>query len=345
MPAHMFIKEDGKMTFRLLSNLLMFALISALVGCASPLQQGRDLGDPASIADAPAPASVSQGDGIKVTAMLLKQTVELGEPVYLALRVTNMRREPVKIIGGLHPGEGLIEIFSMGANGKKVLLAPLSKSDFGGSTTLTPKQTMGNVFPIFFGANGWNFKEVGEYHISVQLKVPTKNGFSIFSSEPVVIKVESSKAGQALFSVDDSNSMEAGKFLLWRSGDHLEAGIKQLTLFSKQYQNSALSSYIFAALVHSYSEPFANYIVQEVRAPICQQANSLREMIKTNVLPENLLIEDSISQAKCHAESKNWREAKKALDVGFKLSADRSEFKAYSQSIEEMKKRLGQYLE
>ncbi len=333
------------MTFSSLSKLFMFALISVLFGCASPLKHGRDLGDPALIADAPAPASVSQGDGVKVTAMPLKQSVELGEPIYLALRVTNMRREPVKIIGGLRPGDGLIEIYSIDVNKEKVLLAPLSESDFGGSTTLAPKQAMGDVFPIFFGANGWNFKEVGEYRIFVQLKLQTEDGFSSFSSEPAVIKVESSKAGQALFSVDDLRSIEAGKFLLWRSGDHLESGIKHLTLISKQNPNSAISSYIFAALVRNYSEPFANYIVGKVREPSCQQASSLREMIKTNVLTENLLIEDYISQAKCHAESQSWREAKKALDAGYKLSAGRPEFMAYSQSIAEMQKRLSQFTE
>ncbi len=333
------------MTFSSLSKLFILAVISALIGCTSPLQQGLDLGDPAPIANAPAPASVSQGDGIKVIAMPLKQSVELGEPIYLALRVTNMRQEPVNIIGGLRPGGGLIEIYSIGANGKKVFLAPLSESDFGGSTTLAPKQTIGDVFPIFFGANGWNFKNAGEYRISAQIKVPTKDGFSSFSSEPAVLKVESSKAGQALFSGDDRSSMEAGKFLLWRSGDHLEAGIKHLSSVSEQYPNSALSSYISAARAQNYSEPFANYIVRKVRAPRCQQANSLRKLVKTNVLTENLLIEDYISQAKCYAESQDWKEANKALDAGFKLSADRPEFRAYSQSIAKMQKRLRRYLE
>lgn len=333
------------MTFNSLSKLFVFGIFSVLIGCTSPLKQGLGLGDPASIANAPAPAKVSQGDGIKVTAMPLKRGVELGEPVYLALRVTNMGQEPVKIIGALRPGDGLIEVYSVDAKGKKVLLAPYSQGDFGGSTTLAPKQTMGDVFPIFFGANGWNFKEAGEYRITVQLKVPTKGGFSSFSSKPVVLKVGSSKAGKALFSENALTSKQAGKFLLWRSGDHLEAGIKHLTLLSKQHPNSALSSYITAARVQSDSEPFANYIVRRVRAPNCQQANSLRKMMNTNVLPENLLIEDYISQAKCHAESKRWREAKKALDASSKLSADRPEFRAYSQSIAKMQKRLSKYLE
>ena len=334
------------MTFRSLSFLFVLALTIAMFGCTSPLQQGLDLGDPAPISKAPAPASVSQGEGIKVVVMPLKSSVELGEPIYLALRVTNMRQEPVNIIGSLQPGEGLVEIYSIGPKGEKILLPPLSDTDYSGSTNLAPQQTMGDVFPIFFGANGWYFNKAGEYLILAQLKIPTKDGFSSFSSEPGAIKVESSKAGQALFSTKDARSnMEAGKFLLWRSGDHLEAGIKHLTQLSEQYPNSALSSYISAARIQNYSEPFANYIVGKVRAPNCEQANSLKKRVKTNVLPENLLIEDYISQAKCHAENKRWKEAQKELDAGSKLSADRPEFKGYSQSIAKMQKQLKRYLE
>jgi hypothetical protein len=345
MPARMFIKEEGNMSFRSRSKLFMFALLSALVGCTSPVKQGLDLGDPASIVDAPPPASVSQGDGIKVMVMPLKPSVELGEPIYVALRVTNMRQDPVKIMGGLRPGMGLIEIYSISAKGEKGLLPPLSESDFGEATTLPPQQTRGDVFPIFFGANGWNFKEAGDYRISAQFKVPTQDGFLSFNSEPAVIKVEPSKAGQALFSGDDRSSMEAGKFLVWRSGDHLEAGMKHLMQIAKQHPNSALSSYIFAARAQNYREPFANYIVRQVRAPNCQQANAIRKMVTKNVLPENLLIEDYMSQAKCHAESQDWREAQNSLEAGAKLSADRPEFRAYAQSIAEMQERLRKYLE
>lgn len=334
------------MTFRSLLFLFVLALTSIVSGCTSPLHEGLDLGDPAPISKASAPASVSQGEGIKVIVMPLKSSVELGEPIYLALRVTNIRQEPVNIIGNLQPGEGMVEIYSIGPKGEKVLLPPLSEADYSGSTNLAPQQTMGDVFPIFFGANGWNFNKAGEYRISAQLKIPNKGGFSSFSSEPVVIKVESTKAGETLFSTKDARSnMEAGKFLLWRSGDHLEAGITHLTQLSEHYPNSALSSYITAARIQNYSEPFANYIEKQVRAPDCQKANALRKMVNTNVLPDNLLMEDFISQAKCHADSKNWKEAKKALDSGSKLSVERPEFRAYSQSIADMQKRLKQYLE
>ena len=333
------------MAFRSLSKLFMFALMSALVGCTNPLTQGLNLGDPAKIVEAPPRAPIFQDEGIQVLVMPLKPSVEVGEPIYVAVRVTNMRQEPVKIVGGLRPGVGLIEIYSMGAKGEKRFLLPLVESDFEQSTTLAPQETIGDVFPVFFGAHGWNFTEAGEYRISAQLNVPTKKGFSRFTAEPAALTVKGSKAGQALLAGEDRTNMQAGKFLLWRSGDHLEAGINHLMQIAKQYPDSALSSYIFAARAQNFSEPFANYMVQKVRAPNCEQANALRKMVNINVLPENLVIEDYMSQAKCHAESQGWKAAQEALDAGAKLTADRPEFRAYAHNIADMQERLRKYLD
>lgn len=333
------------MTYRMLSTCFMFVMVGVLLGCTSPLRKGLNLGDPAPISKAPPPASVSQGDNLKVIVMPLKRTVELGEPVYLAIRVVNEGQKPVTIIGGLRPGEGLVDVYSIDEKGERVLLPPIGESDFEGKISLLPRKTIGDVFPIFFGTNGWNFTKAGEYRIFSQLKIPDGGSFLSYDSEPTAMKVESSKAGEALFSEEKPSRIEAGKYLLWRSGDHLEAGIELLTSLSKQYPDSALSSYISAAHAQNYSEPFANYTVGEVRAPNCQKADLLREMVDPAVLTENLLIEDYISQAKCHAESKNWDKAKNALDAGAKLSADRPEFISYSQSITKMQERLKKYIE
>lgn len=332
------------MTYNSLSTLLILGLTTVLASCSSPLQQKQELGEPASIANAPASAAVFQGDGIKVSATPLKQSVELGEPIYLALSITNEKQEPIKIMGGLRPGIGLIKVYAVGENKTKTLLPPFSESDFDNSTTLAPRQTIGDVFPIFFGANGWNFKEAGEYQVFVQLKIPTKGGFSTFNSNTSVIKIKDSKAGESLFAEKKRNRIEAGKFLLWRTGDHLEKGINLLTRISEQYPKSSLSSYIYAAQAQNYSEPFANYLIQKVRPANCLKASELRERVNTDVLTKNLVIEGYISIAKCHAEKQQWRAAKKALNTGFKLSKDNPELKAYSKNIEEMTKRLNQYL-
>ena len=331
------------MIVKTLTRCFMVACVGVMYGCTSPLHKGLDLGDPAPISKAPPPAAVPKGDGLTIKARPLKRTVELGEPVYLALTVVNEGKEPVKIVGGLRPGEGLVEIYSTDAEGKQVNLHPIGDGDFEGTVVLAPGRTIGDVLPIFFGSNGWSFTRTGEYRVSAELRVPAKEGFSAFSSEPVIINVKSSEAGQSLFSGEKRSSAEAGKYLLWRSGDHLVAGVELLASLSKRYPESALSSYIAAAHVRNYSEPFANYEKGSVRKADCEKADSFRKMVNKDVLTTNLVIEDYISQARCHAENKKWEAAAVALDRGAKLSAEKPEFAAYYQAISEMQKRLSEF--
>lgn len=330
------------MIVKILSRCFMLALVGVLYGCTSPLHKGLDLGDPAPISEAPPPAAVSEGDGIKVIARPLKQTVELGEPVYLALTVVNEGKEPVRIVGGLRPGESLVEIYSKDAKGEQVILPPIGDGDFEGVAVLSPGQTIGDILPIFFGSNGWSFTSEGEYRVIADLKVPAREGFLAFSSAPVIVNVKSSEAGDALFAGEKRSSVEAGKYLLWRSGDHLVEGIELLMSLAKQYPDSALSSYIAAAHVRNYSEPFANYKKGDVRPADCRKAESFRKMVDKDVLTTNLIIEDYIAQARCHAESKKWEAARAALDSGSKLSAEKPEFAAYYRAISEMEKRLSE---
>lgn len=331
------------MTSQTYIKLFIFALIGTLSACTSPLHQGLDLGDPAPISKAPLPVKVTEGKGVNIKVIPMKQTVELGEPVYVAIRVTNLRQESIRMIGSLRPGDGFVEIYMEGLDKDKVLLPPISDTDFEGVTILKPNQSIGDVIPVFFGANGWNFTQPGDYRISASLTLQTEAGLSRFNSEAAGIKVES-VASNAIFTEEGPASVQAGKFLLWRSGDHLQAGIKQLVEHAKNQPESALSSYVAAARAQNYSEPFANYAVKKVRPPNCRQANEIRNSIKKGVLPDNLLIEGYMSQAKCFALEKNWSKAKRALDAGEKLSRGAPEFSAYYQVIKQMQKYLAEFL-
>jgi hypothetical protein len=321
---------------------LSLAILAA--GCASPASQGLELGDPAPIDSASPAASSSRGSGLELVAEPLKQTVELGEPVYLSLLVTNSAKEPVRLVGSLRPGEGLVEVSAAGEHGKPVILAPLMESDFENTFLLEPGNTIGNTFPIFFGANGWNFKQPGKYRISVRLLVPADGEFIYFDSKPVDLNVAASDSGRLLFEADEKTEIESGKFLVWRSGDHLESGIKHLQMVSENFPASSIASYNSAALANNLSEPFANHLVGEVRVPDCSLADQYRKQINYDLLPTNLLLEDSISRAKCHAERGNWEDTRDALNRGSRLAGDRPELNNYFQSIEEMKRNLEKHL-
>lgn len=319
-----------------------WALVVAVVlaGCISPLEERRRLGDPAPIENAPQAATVAEGEGLDLVAEPLKKTTELGEPVYLALRVRNTGNEPVTLAGNLRPGEGFVDIVAQGPDGRRVMLAPLSESDFENSTSLAPGATAGNVAPVFFGASGWYFTEPGDYQIHAVLKVPGPGGYSAFRSEAAVLTVKASEAGRALFEAEGTARTEAGKFLLWRSGDHLENGLAHLNGVADRYPDAALSSYIKSARVNSLSEPFANYTTGEVRPADCRRASRLRAMVDLETLAANLRLEDALSRAKCAAASEDWDQARTAVEDAEKLAAQRPEFAHYERTIQEMLKHL-----
>lgn len=326
-----------------LGKIFIPVLISGLASCSSSIQKEYSLGDPASISKAPAPAIIQPGQGIKLQAKPLKQTVEKGEPIYLALQVTNQLPRQIRIPGGLRPGEGLLEVTIQKPDGKMQAFSPMTEGDFDGQILLNPAQTVGTNFPVFFGSHGWYFTEAGEYLISANLKIPAEKGFSSFNSEPVRLTVKPSEAGDFLLSHEGGSRFDAGKFLLWRSGDHLRNGSALLDVVSKRFPDSALASYIFAAHAQNYSEPFANYQLGKVRAADCKAADPYRKSINKGQVSPNILIEDQISQAKCYAETRSWKEAAKALEVGETLCNNKPEFGTYQGRISEMKRFLLQH--
>ena len=325
--------------------LVLLALTALITGCSSPAKQGMDLGDPASISNARPSASSTSGSGLELSTRPLKSAVEFGEPVYLALQLTNSGKESRKIVGDLRPGEGLMEITIATNDEKAVIFAPLSESDFETTFMLEPGQTIGSSFPIFFGANGWSFKEPGKYQVSTRLQVPGNGSFQYFDSKPVEFEVTASGAGHLLFESDINTSFETGKFLLWRSGDQLKKGMSHLQAVMKKAPDSILVSYISAAFANNLSEPFSNYLAGEVRPANCSQADKYRSQIKYNELPANLLIEDAMSRANCYAKVKKWDATLSELDRGLDIAGTNPEFAGYAKALDYMKGNLKQYLE
>lgn len=333
------------MIFHAFRKTLFLFFIGALVGCTSPLTKDLDLGEPASIFAAPQPAKKVEGIGLTLTAAPLKQNVELGEPIYLAVRLTNTHRDSIKIIGKLRPEDGFIEVFAKTPDGRTVLLSPFSEGDFGGHFNLAPGERIGDVFPIFFGSNGWYFDTPGEYHIYAQLEVPGQQDRSVYESEAVRLSVRDTDSGKALFETDQRTRIEAGKFLVWRGGDHLIKGQNHLKSIWKRYPDSALSSYIGSAFAKSYSEPFADYRTGKVRPPNCAAANELRREQGDMMLPDNLRIDDAMVRAKCFAEQRRWQDAKDALDAAYQLANKGPEFGSLVRAVTEMQERLKNTLE
>ena len=211
---------------------------------------------------------------------------------------------------------------------------------------LAPGESAGDVAPIFFGGDGWTFTEVGPYRISARLLVADKDGgFAAFRSEPASLDVVEAEAGQRLLATEPKVRLEAGKFLLWRSGDHLQAGQAALASIAEAHPQSALAAYVQSAFARSYSEPFANYLVGAVRPPDCARAAAHRAAVDAARLPANLQIEDDIAMARCHALEGTPRGALRHLSAAAKLADGRPELAPLAARAAEMQENLGNALQ
>ncbi len=316
----------------------------ALTGCVAPAGGTWPREGVASIADAPRAAVVTPGSGLQLEVRPFKSTVELGEPVYLAIRLTNTGQEPRTVAGHLPPGEGLLDVFIAGPGDQFVEFSPLGESDFGEAAriALTPGESTGDVAPVFVGGNGWTFTEVGPYRISASLLVPGKDGgFAAFRSEPASLDVVEAEAGRRLLATEPKTLLEAGKFLLWRSGDHLQAGQAALASIAEALPQSALAAYVQSAFARSFSESFADYRVGVVRPPDCARAAVHRAAVDTARLPANLQIEDEIAMARCHALEGELRSALRHLSGAAKLADGRPELAPLAARVAEMQENLG----
>lgn len=315
----------------------------ALAGCVTPAGGTWPREGVASISGASSPAAVAPGSGLQLEVTPFKPTVELGEPVYLALRLTNTGSEPRTVAGYLPPGEGLLDVFIEAPGGKLVEFSPRGESDFGEAAriVLEPGESAGDVAPIFFGGDGWTFTEAGSYRISATLLVPDKDGgFTAFRSEPASLDVVEAEAGRSLLATDPKTLIEAGKFLLWRSGDHLEAGQAALASIAEAHPRSALAAYVQSAFARSFSESFADYRLGAVRPPDCARAATHRAAVATARLPANLQIEDDIAMTRCHALEGTLRGALRHLSAAAKLADGRPELAPLAARVAETREHL-----
>ena len=252
---------------------LALALIS---GCGSPLQSGQDLGDPASISKAPKPLETSESNAMTLSIKPLKSVVELGEPTYVALVIRNTSRSRYSVVGDLSGQNENVAVFIEGPGKKRARFAPYSQGDSENILNLALGQSAGNIIPVFFGADGWTFRQPGEYLIYAEL-IASGDGFSRFRSEPAKLTVKRSAAGDALFKSEANTVREAGKFLLWRSGDHLAKGQRHIASIAEKYPDTALASHIQATFARSASEPFADYTKNEMRPADCKRCDKFAE--------------------------------------------------------------------
>lgn len=333
------------MTFQHSRTALALALSAAiLAACTAPAGGPWPREGVADIASAVRPATLAPGTGLTIAIAPMKPVVELGEPVYVAVRVTNSGAEPRHVAGYLTPGDGLVDIVIEGPGGRREF-RPLGESDFGADAgvTLAPGETRADVAAVFFGADGWTFGAPGSYRLGAELLVPDGQGrFAVFRAEPVALEVIDVPAGRAFLAAEGVPAAEAGKYLLWRSGDHLVAGLGHLGAVAERHPGSAVAAYYRAARINALSEPFANYLKGEVRPADCRAAAAVPDAGLAEILPENLIVDAALDRARCKAGQGDRRGALSDLKDARARASERPELAELARRAAEMEAAIAQ---
>ena len=236
--------------------------------------------------------------GLQLTIATGKANVELGEPVYLTAILSNTGTDAIAVYPSLYPEDSALQINVIKPGGKSIAFVPYSL-DLNDSAPreLSAGESLSAAFPIFYGGRGWTFQETGEYRISAVFVDPA-DGKALVKSAAISLTVSSSdNSGQYLIN-DSKASSEAGKFLLWQSGDHLRAGIVHLQGLVEQFPKSVNADYARLAFARNLSKPFRDYSIGKLRKPDPEAAMKLLEKIDPGRLPPYLKVDKIVTESR-----------------------------------------------
>ena len=203
---------------------------------------------------------------------------------------------------------------------------------------LKPREVTGDVVPIFYGARGWTFPEPGTYTITAGFK-PAGNKQLMFKAKPLTLTVGTDTAG-ALVVKEGLTGDEAGKFLLWQSGDHLRKGIALLGNITEKYPDSVISDYAGFAMGKSLSRHFKDFSTRKIRLPDYKRSLEYLKKVRAEKLPLYLRIQYNLARARCHAELKEPKQATGLINQTRKLMTDRPELLHFEEQITRLIRRL-----
>jgi len=290
------------------------------------------------------PAAVIPTADLELSIRTEKESYFVGEPIYLVVRLRNTGRETKRVMGLLHPDDGAISVYIAAADGVPRRYASLAIADNDSTAyqQLASGETIGDIFAVFFDASGWVFREPGTYQLDAKYRtVDRPNVVSEVASNSITITIEETPdgSGKGLVASGDPASFEAGKFLLWQSGDHLVQGQARLAEIVEQYPESVLSSYARFALGKNLSQPFTDYGRGVTRPADCRGSSEYLGAVKTAQISENTQIQRLVAQYRCNVRLGDEDSAESAVGEVRDLMQNRPEYKALGARLDQMERR------
>ncbi|WP_374562217.1 hypothetical protein [Ideonella sp.] len=235
---------------------------------------------------------------LQLTAQTEQADAELGEPIYLTVRLHNLGADAAEVTPLLDPEDGHVSVLVDGPSGRRLGYLPLSLRDTLGSsapTRLAPGQSVSATLPIFFGASGWTFTQPGAYRVRASYR--TSPDAIAVESATLTIEVRPGEADLRSLLSNDEASNEAGKFLVWRSGDHLTKGRALLKALTEQGPDSRLRDHYRVAEARSWSHGFRNYVTGQAREADFTQTLQALEGVREDRLPGTVRVEKLLAEA------------------------------------------------
>lgn len=228
-----------------------------------------------------------------------KTDVYIGEPVYIVARLRNTGSAPIPVPAMLEWQSAKLQLQIESPDGKPMLFTPLFFAD----TTiplrdLAPGDMLTQALPVFFGSAGWTFREAGSYRLTIVYHHLTDR-HDLLQSNAISLNVSSEQGSSEILVNDSAASFEAGKFMLWRQGDHLVDGISILERLIEKQPDSLLANYVRFALASNLSTGFRNYAIGQYRMADCNNALSLFDSVERGKLPVTLQEKMRMGQERC----------------------------------------------
>jgi hypothetical protein len=272
---------------------------------------------------------VAQAQSLRLSVRAERAETELGEPVSLVVSLWNAGSTEVRVTQLLEPEFGRLVVQISGPRGDQAGYLPLTLRDSTvGPESLAPGERVEAVVPVFFGGSGWVFQEAGDYEIVAWYQSDPQDARPDAVAAPVMLRVVPGPATLSKLVSGSSASLQAGQFLLWRSGDHLVEGVSLLQEVALASPSTRVAAYFLVARAASRLRPFRDFsrgVVRPADAP-----GALEQLLRVNdsSLSASALAEKYLSHSSALIATGNLVEARRVAAQASALMSTHPELRA-----------------
>ena len=228
---------------------------------------------------------------LEISLIAPKANFALAEPISVRARLVNVGDEPIQVARNLEPEFGAV-IYHIAGPVTKQFSPWAIKEAAEPFTTLPPGKVIDQEVDLFYGGDGWTFHEPGTYEITASYAdAVTSSPLSITVRKPA--NETEHNAAMRLLASD-----QAGRFLLFRGGEHLHEGMAVLEAVAQNASQSPQAAYANVALGISQLRAARNFSQGTVRPANPQAAAEKLSNVQDQILPLGWMVEARLGLAK-----------------------------------------------